>query len=67
MFRVLQHKISLNIIMKHNYILIFGILFSLIYIHFVKNYKTNETFIDYSEDDKNTIFIIETITMVLLV
>lgn len=46
--------------MKHNYILIFGILFSLIYIHFVKNYKTNETFIDYSEDDKNTIYIIFT-------
>ena len=46
--------------MKHNYILLIGIILCIIYLQLYKNIRTNETFIDYSQEESETIFIIMT-------
>lgn len=46
--------------MKHNYIFLIGIILSIIYLQLYKNIRTNETFIDYSQEESDIIFILFT-------
>ena len=46
--------------MEHNYIFLLGLLICILYLKTYKNIKTNETFIDYSQEETETIFILLT-------